>query len=75
MRGKKHRRYRRAGFVCTAMVLKLLSFLLTAARIMNQLIGPGQRSLIRGDCGVKRKRRSGLMKSQDNEAWRGHGGV
>lgn len=30
----------------------------------------GQRSLIHGDCGVERKRRSGLVGSQGSELWR-----
>lgn len=52
---------------------KLLSFLLTAARTLNQLIvlSPcGQRSLIHGDCGAERKRRSGLVESQGSDPWR-----
>lgn len=70
---KSIRRYRRAGFVSTGMVLKLPSFLLTAARTLNQLIvlGPcGQKSPIREDHGVERKRRSGLVESQDSEPWK-----
>lgn len=56
----------------TGTVLKLLGFLLTAARTLNQLIvlGPcGQTSPIRGDHGVE-KRRSGLVESQDSEPWK-----
>lgn len=48
----------------TGTVLNHLSFLLTAARPLNQLIafGPcGQRSPICRNCGAERKRKSGLV--------------
>lgn len=60
------RRHRRAGFVSTGVVLKLLSFLLTAARTVNRSVALylcGWRSPIRGDCGVERKRRFELVES------------